>query len=272
MRPDARGLSLLLPCAIGWSPRELLCHGPRRLPARNSRQRVSTRAESSTPALRFASFDELRGALMTLSGDPLEAHGGRVVHFRGSQDAKLMVVGEAPGATEDELGIPYCGRSGKLLDQILTAAGFDPTADVYVSNLVKRRPPDNRDPTAQEIAWYKPFLLEELRLVDPAIVLCTGRHSMKALLGEQSGITKVRGQWYDQVGDGRLYMPVFHPSFLLRNPSREPGKPKSLTWVDFQTVRAKYDEIMSIRAGSADGGKGSDTDGVAEEWVEMDCP
>lgn len=127
--------------------------------------------------------------------------------------------------------------------------------EVYITNAVKRRPPENRDPTLAELRWYAPWLMEEIRLVDPLIILCVGRLAMKAILDESQGITKIRGKWVerDLAGKSRLCMPIFHPAYLLRNASREPGSPKSLTWMDMQAVRAKYLELT-------------------EPWEESDCP
>jgi DNA polymerase len=156
-----------------------------------------------------------------------------------------MIVGEAPGPRENEIGRPFVGRSGKLLDQILQAAGFDPEQDVFISNSVFRMPPGDggktfRKPTTAEIEAYKPYLLDIIRLVDPPIILLTGNVATQSLLG-LTGITKLRGQWYEW--HGRSVMPIFHPAYLLRNPTRQPGGPKSLTWQDIQEVRRKYDEL-----------------------------
>ena len=197
----------------------------------------------SNAQLHFASHQELVEALNTLSGDPLEQWGGNMVIYRGNPAAKLMIIGEGPGANEDRLRKPFVGRSGKLLDQILSAVNFNPQKDVYISNVVRRRPPQNRDPLPEEIAFYAPYLFEEIRLLNPKIILLIGRHAMMTILKEKRGITKVRGQWFQK--EGRWIMPMFHPAYLLRNPSKRPGSPKSLTWDDIRAVRAKYDEVFS---------------------------
>ncbi|WP_413200681.1 uracil-DNA glycosylase, partial [Nostoc piscinale] len=107
------------------------------------------------------------------------------------------------------------------------------------------RPPANRVPTPNEMAACIPYLLEQIRLIDPKIILLTGATAVKGLTGEKQGITKIRGQWIEW--EGRLCMPIFHPSYLLRNPSKEKGSPKWLMWQDIQAVRAKYDEIAGDR-------------------------
>lgn len=191
------------------------------------------------PEPRFERLDQLFAALEGLRGDPLAVHGTRVVICRGNPAARLMLIGEAPGAEEDRLGQPFVGRSGQLLDQILRAAGLDPALDVFVTNSVYRRPPDNRKPTPDEVAWYRPYLREMVRLVDPPIILLVGGVAALAVLGEKRGITQIRGRWFDW--EGRKVMPIFHPAYLLRNQARTPGSPKALTWQDIQEVRRVWD-------------------------------
>ncbi|NEP86796.1 MAG: uracil-DNA glycosylase [Okeania sp. SIO2C2] len=160
---------------------------------------------------------------------------------RGNPQAEIMIIGEAPGQNEDEQGLPFVGRSGQLLDKILESVELSSDRHVYISNAIRCRPPENRTPTTQEIEACKPYLLEQIRLVDPKIILLTGATAVKALTGEKRGITKIRGQWLEW--EGRLCMPIFHPAYLLRNPSREPGKPKWLMWQDIQAVKQKLDEL-----------------------------
>jgi DNA polymerase len=194
----------------------------------------------------FNTLDELVATMMKMEDDPLFPAGTNMVIYRGNPDAKLMIVGEAPGTQEDREGKPFVGRSGQLLDQILEAAGFDPEKDVFITNAVFRLPPGDdgkplRKPTNEEIEFYKPYLLEIIRLVDPQIILLSGNVPTQSLLG-QTGITRLRGEWFDW--HGRPTMPIFHPAYLLRNPTREPNGPKALTWKDFKEVRRKYDELV----------------------------
>lgn len=200
-------------------------------------------SETPSEAARYASLAELIAALRDLKDDPLAVHGTNVVVYRGNPKARLMLVGEGPGAEEDRLGKPFVGRSGKLLDQILQAAGLDPERDVFVTNSVFRRPPNNRKPTPDEIRWYRPYLMEIIRLVDPALIILVGGVAVESILQEKRGITKIRGQWFDWAG--RRTMPMFHPAYLLRNPSRVAGSPKALTWADIQTVKAELDRTGS---------------------------
>lgn len=162
---------------------------------------------------------------------------------RGNPQALIMIIGEAPGQNEDETGLPFVGKAGQLLQKILESVQLDTEKDVYICNMVKCRPPNNRLPTAEEIAACKPYLLEQIRMVDPKIILLTGATAVKGLTGNKTGITKIRGEWL--TWEERLCMPILHPAYLLRNPSKEQGSPKWLMWQDIQKVKAKYDEIRN---------------------------
>ena len=164
----------------------------------------------------------------------------QVVVARGNPEARLMVIGEAPGAQEDAEGLPFVGRSGRLLDQLLAAAGLDPAADVYICNGVKCRPPNNRKPTAGEMAACRPWLEQQIAVVDPPLVVLLGATALEAVLGIRGGITQRRGQWLSSPVEllrGRRLMPVLHPSYLLRFPTPAEGSPRALTAADFREVR-----------------------------------
>ncbi len=152
-----------------------------------------------------------------------------VVFGEGDPHAHLCLIGEGPGATEDELARPFVGRAGELLDKILEAAGFR-RQDVYISNVVLCRPPDNRTPEDAEISACRPYLHRRLELIDPAIVVLLGATPLRAIIDTQARITQERGHWYRL--DGRWVLPTYHPAFLLRNPAK-----KKEAWEDFQMVR-----------------------------------
>jgi uracil-DNA glycosylase len=160
---------------------------------------------------------------------------------RGNPQADILIIGEGPGQTEDETGLPFVGKAGELLEKILAAVALDSEVDVYIANIVKCRPPGNRKPTEPEMKACMPYLREQIRLLDPKIVLLMGATSVQGMLGEKTGITKIRGQWREW--EGRFWMPMLHPAYLLRNPSRKEGSPKYHTWQDIKAVRAKYDEL-----------------------------
>lgn len=195
---------------------------------------------------KYSSLDELFNVMKQMKDDPLAKAGTNIVISRGNPQAKLMIVGEAPGPEENVKGKPFVGRAGQLLDQILQAAKFDSEHDVFITNSVFRLPPGEdgkafRKPTEEEIKYYRPYVLEIIRLINPTIMLLTGNVACQSILNK-TGITSLRGQWF-QV-DGRWVMPIYHPSYLLRNPSREPGSPKAQMWDDIREVRKKYDELI----------------------------
>ncbi|NWG35647.1 MAG: uracil-DNA glycosylase [Chloroflexi bacterium] len=197
------------------------------------------------PTPQHTSLDELFREMMQLRDDPLASAGTNVVISRGNPQAKLMIIGEAPGPEENIKGKPFVGRAGQLLDKILEAGGFNPETDVFITNSVFRLPPGEegksfRKPTDKEIEYYRPYIHEIIRLVDPLIMLLTGNVACQSILGK-TGITSLRGQWTRL--QGRWVMPIYHPSYLLRNPSREPGSPKAQMWDDIREVRRKYDEL-----------------------------
>ena len=163
----------------------------------------------------------------------------KIVVSRGNPFAKLMIIGEAPGAKEEEIGEPFVGRSGKLLDKLLQNAGIDVNQDVYFCNVVKCRPPQNRRPTKIEIQENLPWLYQQIKLVNPSVIVLVGATALEAILKIKSPISILRGEWIDW--EGKLVMPVFHPSYLLRNPSKEEGKPMSLTKSDFLKIKEKID-------------------------------
>jgi len=164
----------------------------------------------------------------------------RLVFGDGDPDADLMIVGEAPGEDEDEVGLPFVGRAGQLLDRILASVEID-RADVYVTNMVKYRPPGNRNPRPEEIAASVPLLLEQIRLVRPQVLVTLGNVPTQWFLDSKLGITQLRGRW--ATWHGIRLLPLFHPAYLLRNPSREVGAPKWQTWQDVKLLKATLTEL-----------------------------
>ncbi|MBB6097939.1 DNA polymerase [Deinobacterium chartae] len=164
----------------------------------------------------------------------------RVVFGEGDPQAKLLVLGEGPGADEDASGRPFVGRAGQLLDQILAAAGM-PRPTVYIANMVKCRPPGNRNPEPDEVEACRRWLAPQLALLRPEVIVTLGNVPTQHLLGLRAGITRTRGTWHryrDPSGFEAWVMPMFHPAYLLRNPTRVVGGPKSLTWRDIREVKA----------------------------------
>nr|WP_221630157.1 uracil-DNA glycosylase [Synechococcus sp. BSA11S] len=181
---------------------------------------------------------------------PLAEGRQQVVVSRGNPRAALMVIGEGPGAQEDATGSPFVGRAGQLLDRMLASVGLESNRDAYICNVVKCRPPDNRKPTPQEMAACMPWLLQQVELVQPKLVLLAGATAVEGVLGIKGGITRLRGQW--RPWQGRWCLPIFPPSYLLRNPSREPDTPKWHTWQDLRAVRARLDQLETAPAHAQD--------------------
>jgi len=155
----------------------------------------------------------------------------RIVFGDGHPDAKLVFVGEGPGADEDAQGLPFVGRAGRLLTQMIEAMGLQ-RGDVYICNVVKCRPPENRAPEPDEVAECSPYLLRQIEVINPKVVVCLGAVAAKALLNTTRGISSFRGEWLDW--RGRKLMATYHPAYLLRNPPA-----KADVWKDLQKVMAE---------------------------------
>ena len=157
-------------------------------------------------------------------------------------DCRVVIVGEGPGADEDATGRPFVGKAGQLLTGILENGGGIPRSSLYIANTVKCRPPENRNPSRDEIWACIEHLEAQLLLLHPDVVVTLGNIPTQALLRTNQGITNLRGQWIDWRGI-KLF-PMFHPSYLLRNDSRAKGSPKDLTWQDVKSLKAKIDELQ----------------------------
>jgi len=180
-----------------------------------------------------ASLEELRAILERFEGCALRTTATQLVFADGNPRARVMFVGEAPGRDEDIEGLPFVGRSGKLLDRMLAAIGLDRTS-VYIANIVPWRPPGNRTPTPQESATCLPFTLRQIELADPDVLVCLGNPSTQTLLATSEGITKTRGRWFPfHTGTREIRLiPTFHPAFLLRSPVN-----KRFVWRDFLAIK-----------------------------------
>ncbi|MEA4891442.1 MAG: uracil-DNA glycosylase [Peptococcaceae bacterium] len=161
----------------------------------------------------------------------------KVVFGEGIPNKGLMVIGEGPGQDEDRLGRPFVGRAGKLLDLILESGGFSRQTNTYVANIVKCRPPQNRVPLPEEREACLPYLLEQIQLADPRIILLLGATALQGLVDPKAKISASRGQWIQW--QGRLLMPTYHPAALLRNPGL-----KAPVWEDVKLVVDKYRELV----------------------------
>src|ERR1700744_2111671 len=179
-----------------------------------------------------ATLDVLRDLLEKFDGCALKSTASRLVFADGNPQARVMFVGEAPGRDEDIEGLPFVGRSGKLLDRMIAAIGLDRTK-VYIANVIPWRPPGNRTPTPQETQICLPFIQRQIELVDPDILVTLGNPSTQTLLGTREGIMRTRGKWFDYDTCSRVIraLATCHPAYLLRSPSY-----KKLAWQDLRSI------------------------------------
>ncbi len=162
-----------------------------------------------------------------------------VVFADGKANHKLMLIGEAPGFYEDKQGLPFVGKAGQLLDKIFESVNLSRNENVYICNTIKCRPPENRDPLIEEKEACREYLDEQINILKPQIILLCGKVALNSMLETTTGITKMRGRWFDGPNNSKM-MPIFHPSYLLRNDSREKGSPKWLMWQDIQEIKRVY--------------------------------
>lgn len=187
------------------------------------------------------SYEEVVQKASTCVWCRLRESRSQVVFGEGPVPCDLLFIGEAPGEVEDRQGRPFVGPAGKKLDEILAAVGI-PREQVYITNTVKCRPPDNRLPHKDEMDTCWPYLVSQIHHLRPKIIVTLGNAPTQHLLSTKKGITKVRGQFFPW-RNGIEVFPMYHPSYLLRNPSRNPGSPKHLTWQDIQAIKARLDEL-----------------------------
>ncbi len=222
------------------APRPAAAPAPSLAPAGRPAARIQPAAAAPDEARRSAGalaasardLDELRALLEKFDGCALKATATQLVFADGAPNARVMLVGEAPGADEDRIGRPFVGRAGQLLDRMLASIGLD-RGKVYIANVVPWRPPGNRAPTLQETAICLPFIRRQIELVAPKLLVCLGGSSASTLLGLKEGITRTRGQWFDYSLDGAVIkaLPMLHPAYLLRQPAQ-----KRAAWRDLRTL------------------------------------
>src|SRR5438874_486619 len=194
---------------------------------------------SAREAARTApTLEALRALLENFDGCALKATATRLVFADGNPQARIMFVGEAPGREEDLEGLPFVGRSGKLLDQMIAAIGLDRTS-AYIANIIPWRPPGNRTPTPQESQICLPFIQRQIELANPDVLVCLGGPASQTLLGVKEGIKRTRGRWFNfHTGTrGIRAIATFHPAYLLRSPLE-----KRLAWRDFLAIKKALDE------------------------------
>lgn len=208
---------------------------PGKAPVRVVEPKIDPIEEAVKAALAAPDLPSLQQAMAQYPHCPLKRGARNLVFADGVPGAKVMLIGEAPGREEDMQGKPFVGRTGQLLDRMLAAIDLSRSKDVYITNVLPWRPPQNREPKPEEIAMMLPFLQRHIALAKPDILVIVGNISCQALLGKR-GISRLRGQWAK--AEGLPAIPMFHPAYLLRNPAA-----KRESWADLLEVRAKLDGV-----------------------------
>ena len=202
---------------------------------------ISLSDNSVNSVSKITNLEELRLAVSEYEGCSLKNTATNLVFSDGNENARLMLVGEAPGADEDRQGKPFVGVSGQLLDKMLSSIGLD-RSSVYISNIIPWRPPGNRQPTPKEIDLCLPFIRRHIQLVNPLVLVLVGGTAAKSLLDKKEGIMRLRGRWFEYAADESdtiiPALPIFHPAFLLRSPVQ-----KSNSWKDLIQIKRKLTEL-----------------------------
>ena len=180
-------------------------------------------------------LERLKKSISQVKNCTLKKNAKNLVFSDGNPKSKIMLIGEAPGANEDEEGLPFVGRAGALLDKMLSAIDLN-RKKVYISNIINFRPPDNRRPTEEEIKRYLPFITKHIEIISPKILVLLGSTAMNALIGNEVVISKMRGKWIEKkFGNCKTSVIItFHPAFLMRQPAQ-----KKMAWIDLKMIRDK---------------------------------
>ena len=184
-------------------------------------------------------LENLKEKISNIDNCELKNHATQLVFSDGTSESQLMIVGEGPGQKEDELGKPFVGDAGMLLNKMLMAINIDRNK-VYITNVVNYRPPNNRKPEPAEITRYSNYLREHISIIDPKILILMGSSAMEALFGSKIRISKERGDWKEVIVNQKTYLTMitFHPAYLLRQPDQ-----KKYSWSDLKEIRKKIDEL-----------------------------
>ena len=184
-------------------------------------------------------LEKLKKSILNIKNCELKKNATNIVFADGNPKAKIMLIGEGPGANEDQEGLPFVGRAGALLDKMLASINLD-RKNTYITNVVNYRPPENRRPTEEEIAKYLPYLKQHIEIINPRILVLLGSTALNAIIGNKIVISKARGQWTEkQFGECKASVIVtFHPAFLMRQPAQ-----KKMAWIDLKMIREKKSKL-----------------------------
>ena len=206
-------------------------------PSRPFWERIHALVPKDSPLFAMQSLEEIKAYVDNTVLVPIDEARQHAVLGVGDPDAHLVIIGEAPGADEDRTGEPFTGRAGQLLNKILAAINLR-REEVYITNILKSRPPNNRDPVPAEVAAHIPILYKQLSLIKPKIILCVGKTAGNSLLGRRSSLGALRDKFHDYYGIPMVI--TYHPAALLRNPQW-----KRPTWEDMKLLRTRYDQLIS---------------------------
>ena len=184
-------------------------------------------------------LEKLKKSIFNIKNCNLKKNASNIVFADGNPKAKIMLIGEGPGSNEDQEGLPFVGRAGALLDKMLASISLN-RKNVYITNVINYRPPENRSPTEEEIARYLPYLEKHIEIIDPKIIVLLGSSAMNALIGREKAISEVRGKWIEKIiGECKTSIIVtFHPAFLMRQPTQ-----KKMAWIDLKMIREKKSKL-----------------------------
>ena len=184
-------------------------------------------------------LEKLKKSILNIKNCELKKNATNIVFADGNPKAKIMLIGEGPGANEDQEGLPFVGRAGALLDKMLASINLD-RKNTYITNVVNYRPPENRRPTEEEIEKYLPYLKQHIEIINPRILVLLGSTALNAIIGNKIVISKVRGQWIEkQFGECKAsVIATFHPAFLMRQPAQ-----KKMAWIDLKMIREKKSKL-----------------------------
>ena len=207
----------------------------------NSLKRGPNDMATALGGTKLQKLQKLKNKIYNIKNCKLKKNATNLVFGDGNTNAKIMIIGEGPGAQEDEVGIPFVGRAGKLLDKMLDAIQLD-RSKVYISNVVNYRPPENRRPTETEIKRYLPYLKNHIEIINPKILVLLGSTALNTLIGNEIVISRARGKWIQkEIGAIKPWIIAsFHPAFLMRQPEQ-----KKLAWIDLKMIRDKS-KILNI--------------------------
>ena len=184
-------------------------------------------------------LQELRQIITNIKNCELKKNSTNIVFSDGNPNSKIMIIGEGPGANEDIEGVPFIGKTGELLDKMLLSINLE-RENVYITNVVNYRPPENRSPTKEEIARYLPYLTRHIEIIDPKILILLGSSALNAVIGSEQKISEIRGKWINKkIGKCNTSVIVsFHPAFLMRQPDQ-----KAMSWIDLKMIRKKISDL-----------------------------